>query len=135
MPHCFRCFLLKTAGKSNPQFSKEKLPSIHLSRAHVSHRLLLILHYLHRTTLLRAQDKWIHILIFPIFVLLHHPNLRLNAALFTWLEILLWQFSQVNLLFICDAALEEGKAIIILCTKANCNAEIVKIFSKRGCSI
>lgn len=42
----------------------------------------------------------------------------LNAALSTWLEILLQQFSQVNLVFICDAILEEGKAIILLCAKS-----------------
>lgn len=42
----------------------------------------------------------------------------LNAALLTLLEILLQQFSQVNLLFICATILEEGKAVILLCTKS-----------------
>lgn len=61
--------------------------------------LLLILHYSADLHLLRAQDKWINIFIFPFFVLSRHPNLMLNAALSTLLEILLRQFSQVILVF------------------------------------
>lgn len=111
-------FSLRQQRKATYSLGK-KLSSTHLSWVHVLHYLLPdpalpLQNFIcsgHRTNGLIS-------LFSPLFVFLHHPNLMLNAALFTWLEVLLRQFSQVNLVFIWDAILEEGKAIILLCMKS-----------------
>lgn len=69
--------------------------------------------------LLRAQNKWIHIIILPPLCTFSSPKSHVECSITHFASDSSGQFPQVYLVFICVAAvLVEVKAIILLCTKS-----------------